>query len=265
MIAVECNCGKRYAVGEQHAGKRLRCKTCSKILNIPSAPEHDALCSLPEPTTETALVIKDEPENLESLKATKREEPRQESIPVDQKNGPLNTLMGTKLLRAPIAGQRRRARDLAIGPTHSKRNPVIIIGIAITVIGLVTIWLYYAYYIKSGTRLASSPDINDVSIEGKMHAAVPWNMVNNEVPSLAHAKIELTTDNGKDYELHVTSDTKLFGLTRTDHKIAYILGKRYRARGRVSGDILETSSLELLQQDTKSASDKGLSGNKRST
>ncbi|MCA1685715.1 MAG: hypothetical protein LC745_06950, partial [Planctomycetia bacterium] len=34
-ITVECGCGKRFAVRDEHAGKRIRCPTCKEVVSVP--------------------------------------------------------------------------------------------------------------------------------------------------------------------------------------------------------------------------------------
>ena len=36
MIDVHCSCGKRYRVGDENAGKKLRCQGCESLVTIPS-------------------------------------------------------------------------------------------------------------------------------------------------------------------------------------------------------------------------------------
>src|SRR5437868_5279381 len=35
MIEFSCNCGRRFSVKEEHAGRQTRCIDCKKILTIP--------------------------------------------------------------------------------------------------------------------------------------------------------------------------------------------------------------------------------------
>lgn len=37
-ITVACQCGKRYAVAEEKAGRKMRCPACAAIVEIPSTP-----------------------------------------------------------------------------------------------------------------------------------------------------------------------------------------------------------------------------------
>ncbi|MGD0461995.1 MAG: hypothetical protein ABSB74_05870 [Tepidisphaeraceae bacterium] len=41
-IEVSCECGKRFSVGDQYAGKRGRCKACGRVVTVPAAepPEY---------------------------------------------------------------------------------------------------------------------------------------------------------------------------------------------------------------------------------
>lgn len=40
-IAVECECGKSYRLGDRHAGRTLRCKACGAAIDVPSADLED--------------------------------------------------------------------------------------------------------------------------------------------------------------------------------------------------------------------------------
>jgi hypothetical protein len=41
-IEVSCECGKRFSVGDQYAGKRGRCKACGRMVTVPAAAEPPA-------------------------------------------------------------------------------------------------------------------------------------------------------------------------------------------------------------------------------
>jgi hypothetical protein len=41
-IEVSCECGKRFSVGDQYAGKRGRCKACGAFVTVPAATEPPA-------------------------------------------------------------------------------------------------------------------------------------------------------------------------------------------------------------------------------
>lgn len=40
-IAVTCSCGKRLRVGDDHAGRKIRCPGCDKVLRVPDEAEED--------------------------------------------------------------------------------------------------------------------------------------------------------------------------------------------------------------------------------
>ncbi len=60
-IEVSCECGKRFTVGDQFAGKRGRCKACGRTVTVPSPEspgfEHELFV---DPIPEAKVVIQTE-------------------------------------------------------------------------------------------------------------------------------------------------------------------------------------------------------------
>src|SRR5438105_4565498 len=40
IISVSCPCGRTYRVSDQHGGKRIRCKECNKVIDVPLPQAH---------------------------------------------------------------------------------------------------------------------------------------------------------------------------------------------------------------------------------
>ncbi len=50
MLQLACECGRKLQVDESHAGKRGRCKSCGRLLDIPKSSETVPLAIASEPT-----------------------------------------------------------------------------------------------------------------------------------------------------------------------------------------------------------------------
>jgi hypothetical protein len=55
MIEVTCECGKRFSVGDQFAGKRGRCKACGRVVTVPAAHGGTVEAEPVEPISTDAL------------------------------------------------------------------------------------------------------------------------------------------------------------------------------------------------------------------
>ncbi len=64
-IEVSCECGKRFRVGDQFAGKRGRCKACGRTVTVPAAAEAPAqpLELADEPIREAKVAVQPQAAN----------------------------------------------------------------------------------------------------------------------------------------------------------------------------------------------------------
>src|SRR5262245_32967210 len=60
-IAVTCPCGRSYRVSDEHGGKRIRCKDCSKVVEVP-LPE--AQLDEGPPVAASAMAVQSEQPSL---------------------------------------------------------------------------------------------------------------------------------------------------------------------------------------------------------
>jgi hypothetical protein len=63
-IEVSCECGKRFTVGDQYAGKRGRCKACGRTVMVPASKPADHIHELAEPIPDANIAVQPEPANI---------------------------------------------------------------------------------------------------------------------------------------------------------------------------------------------------------
>lgn len=59
-ISVTCPCGRAYRVGDEHAGKNIRCRQCSNVLPVP-LPEAQEVPEEMEPTSQRMGITTEKP------------------------------------------------------------------------------------------------------------------------------------------------------------------------------------------------------------
>jgi len=121
-IAVSCPCGRSYRVSDEHGGKRIRCKDCSKLIEVP----------LPE------AELDESPPAEASAMAVQSEKPRFR-LPLPDE---------APLPPPPTKRRRRRRRDdggfsISISPAIFTGLGMMLAAVVWFVLGLFFGWIFF--------------------------------------------------------------------------------------------------------------------------
>lgn len=145
-IVVECECGKKYKVGDDKAGKKLRCKACEAVLTVP-APEAE-------------LAAVDEFDDFGDLGDYAAAEPARPARPPSGKSGKGRSKAGKKKPGKKGAGKKGGARK-----GGSNMSPVVKYsicgGIVVVTAGIIIGILYARGMIGGGKKHAGPSGASD--------------------------------------------------------------------------------------------------------
>jgi hypothetical protein len=73
-IQLNCGCGRRYQIGDEHAGKKTKCKACGAVHVIPNPEPEEVFVGVVEDDTEVVDAIEVDDDKTEVMTAIEVEE-----------------------------------------------------------------------------------------------------------------------------------------------------------------------------------------------
>lgn len=73
-IQLNCGCGRRYQIGDEHAGKKTKCKACGAVHVIPNPEPEEVFVGVVEDDTEVVDAIEIDDDETEVMPAIEVEE-----------------------------------------------------------------------------------------------------------------------------------------------------------------------------------------------